>query len=258
MKKNFIKGICLIGCIFAFAGCSDDKQASDKDSQNSTKTIEADKSDSDSSIFKNKSDNNNESTEEDSAREATEATVEPTPTAEPAPTAVPEQVWKSAYRQFLENYSDSQANPVFGLIYIDDDEIPELVIIGGQAHFDGADIYTIYNDQVTKVNGDYSYGEYGSFSYAPKENRIFSGYMNHGYTTSNFYSIVDGKNNKIASFSDDLENVGEDMAEYKYNDATVSYEEYKAVNDSLYVNMQTFGYTDCVPVTSENINRQLQ
>ena len=47
MKKNFIKGICLIGCIFAFAGCSDDKQASDKDSQNSTKTIEADKSDSD-------------------------------------------------------------------------------------------------------------------------------------------------------------------------------------------------------------------
>ena len=185
MKKNFIKGICLIGCIFAFAGCSDDKQASDKDSQNSTKTIEADKSDSDSSIFKNKSDNNNESTEENSANETTEVTVEPTPT------AVPEQVWKSAYRQFLENYSDSQANPVFGLIYIDDDEIPELVIIGGQAHFDGADIYTIYNDQVTKVNGDYSYGEYGSFSYAPKENRIFSGYMNHGYTTSNFYSIVD-------------------------------------------------------------------
>lgn len=38
-EKNFIKGICLIGCIFAFAGCSDDKQASDKDSQNSTKQL---------------------------------------------------------------------------------------------------------------------------------------------------------------------------------------------------------------------------
>lgn len=211
------------------------------------------------SISYNINKSTNESTEENSANETTEATVEPTPTAEPAPTAVPEQVWKSAYRQFLETYSDPYSDcPVFGLIYIADDEIPELVIIGGQAHFDGADIYTIYNDQVTKVNGDYSYGEYGSFSYAPKENRIFSGYMNHGYTISDFYSIVDGKDNKIASFSDDLENVGEDMAEYKYNDATVSYEEYKAANDSLYVNMQTFGYTDCVPVTSENINSQLQ
>ncbi len=48
------------------------------------------------------------------------------------------------------------------------------------------------------------------------------------------------------------------MAEYKYNDVSVSYEEYKSANDSLYVNMQTFGYTDCVSVTSENINSQLQ
>lgn len=31
------------------------------------------------------------------------------------------------------------------------------------------------------------------------------------------------------------------MAEYKYNDVSVSYEEYKSANDSLYVNMRHLG-----------------
>ena len=91
--------------------------------------------------------------------EAPSATPEPTAT--PSPTPVDESSgWKQAYRDIVQNNYDN--NNLFTLIYIDDDDIPEL--IAGYAGYDGYDAYTYYNNTAVKVCSE----PLGHIQYIPK------------------------------------------------------------------------------------------
>lgn len=59
----------------------------------------------------------------------------------------------------------------FEVIYVDEDDIPELACFNGDAHLDQVTLFTIYNNHAVKVG---KYGQYGSMAYAKNRNRIFA------------------------------------------------------------------------------------
>ncbi|MDO4556736.1 MAG: hypothetical protein Q4B70_16610 [Lachnospiraceae bacterium] len=73
------------------------------------------------------------------------------------------------YAQILREKGDGK----FDLIYIDGDEMPELVYFEGGAHLDQAELYTIYSGKAVMLG---NLGAYGTLAYSEKNNRIF------GYT----------------------------------------------------------------------------
>lgn len=82
-----------------------------------------------------------------------------------------EEVLKS-YELFLTDYvqqwkkNAGQKSPGFKLIYLDDDAIPELVIIEGNAHLFSVNVYT-YEAGKTIFVGEY--GQYGAMGYQEKK-----------------------------------------------------------------------------------------
>lgn len=97
-----------------------------------------------------------------------------------------------------KNGSDSR----FGLIYIDADQIPELVCVPGGFHLAQVSVYTWYNGAVEYL-GDY--GMYGTLPYAPYQN-AFGDYSKPMRITEGFAYETD--------FDTDL------FIEYGYGDMT--------------------------------------
>lgn len=113
-----------------------------------------------------------------------------------------DQEWKEAYKTFLLDYEQyyydesrphhihDNANFKFNLVYVDEDEIPELAIIDECAHPCGAEIYTYYEGEVIYIGGPY--GQYGAFSYVTKGNLILANYDGGGYFHDFYYKIENG------------------------------------------------------------------
>ena len=112
--------------------------------------------------------------------------------------------WQEAYEDFLLSYqpehvgSASKEEPHFNLAYVDEDDIPELIIIDGLAHGHGGNVYTWYEGKVVYIG---LYGQYGGFSYLDKENLIHHAYDGAGVDYSGFYKIEDGSETELAFFS---------------------------------------------------------
>ena len=64
-----------------------------------------------------------------------------------------EKSWKTEYIGVVEKWQSEKGENVVGyeFIYLDDDEIPELVLYCHEGAFVGFDMYTIYNDEATKL-----------------------------------------------------------------------------------------------------------
>ncbi|MDO5551275.1 MAG: InlB B-repeat-containing protein, partial [Lachnospiraceae bacterium] len=77
----------------------------------------------------------------------------------------------AAYADFLRSYSSSSQyeHPVFQLIYVDDDDIPELTIAEDNIHASGVSIYTFYEGAVTLLG---QFGGYGTCQYSRRNNLI--------------------------------------------------------------------------------------
>lgn len=99
------------------------------------------------------------------------------------------------YASFLENGDYAEdfgfADEVrYELVYIDDDEMPELLLAEGNRHVDRVAVYR-YNEKEAKVEFLASFSSFGSMQYIPKGNTIISQYGNHGYYFE-VYSEIDG------------------------------------------------------------------
>lgn len=101
-------------------------------------------------------------------------------TATEAETKIQEATYKDLYADFLKK----NGKPYFELIYIDNDNIPELACFSGSAHLDQVSLYTVYDEKVVSLG---KFGVYGSMVYAKKKNRIF------GYTGMEENSKLDAK-----------------------------------------------------------------
>ena len=127
--------------------------------------------------------------------------------------------YNSGYEAILadgkKRHSES-FEPHFAVAYINNDDIPELLVSYGTTHFDGICVYT-YDLDDNKVEYVGEFSTYGQFAYNEKKNIMNSTYGNHGFFLSIFSTIKDGKVNlNGAIISDESGHNGLDVKHYYY------------------------------------------
>lgn len=174
------------------------------------------------------------------------AAPEPTPTPTPTPKSSPliiygagttpalastpdESVgedWKQAYADYLPEHTVDIYPRRFVLIYLDDDDIPEIADIG-RAEAEGSRILNYSNGAVHETQLRRL-----SFSYIPRGNLLLNNEGNMGHYIATVYSIVDGQMTVIANGTKDtIEDppvLDESGYSYTWNGTPVTAEEYKA------------------------------
>lgn len=168
------------------------------------------------------------------------------------------------YGAFLEKYisqwkgSDSGELPGFALIYLDGDDVPELVVIEGYAHASSAAVYTFEKGKVVPVG---IYGQYGAMEYREKEGIIFDDYDMGGNIYSRVYQIEGKKETLLQSYSERCEFLveGEELRyTYVVDGKEVSGEQYQEIcekwNETGY---RMIDYGMCRVLTDGNAQRIL-
>lgn len=108
-------------------------------------------------------------------------------------------IYKDFLNEYLTDNGQSTDNPdYFQLIYIDDDEIPELILSHGSSFSSQVELYSIQDGEVT-ILGE-NLGSNGEIFYIPNQNKILST-INKESGTATLYEIRDGYLNKIHSSS---------------------------------------------------------
>lgn len=144
--------------------------------------------------------------------------------------------WKQAYIDVITKDDKTTPWEGYALIYVDDDEIPELVKIGS---FEAMGCMIVnYSDG----NAHETQLDRLGFTYIPKENLLCNsdGLMDCNYDL--VYSIIDGRMTQIAAgYYDAVDNSnvqfdekGEVMYQYKWNGAIVNQEEYQKQLKAVY------------------------
>lgn len=105
--------------------------------------------------------------------------------------------YEKAYTSFLENqlYKDDFYFPDavrYELVYIDEDNMPELLLAQGNSHVDRVAVYS-YNAEAKQVEFLSSFSSFGKLYYVPKENTIISQYGNQGYYYIVYSEINEGE-----------------------------------------------------------------
>ena len=143
-------------------------------------------------------------------------------------TSVP---YKAAYAEILRNSSTSGAS--FSLVYIDNDNIPELVYRNGNIHTSQSKVYTFYNGKAVrlKTSEGYDFGTYGSLYFREKNNLFLDYYAGMGISGVGVYKISNGKAVKVCELgTDNSDNP------YKVNS--------RAVSSSTFLNTASKYYLD--------------
>ena len=149
-----------------------------------------------------------------------------------------------AYAETLERtrrdeYLDSYAT--FGMGYIDDDDIPELLVAEADYHPIGIRVYSYKNGKVT----DHGYfGEFGGgMSYLPREGLISSFYMGMGVVSLNRYSFKDGELKVLQSLTEEevyLEKEDDFIIKYYVDEKEVTQAEYDREADRYEARLDDF------------------
>lgn len=149
-----------------------------------------------------------------------------------------------AYQRYIDVDSEAYKGTGFGggynLIYLDEDNVPELFATG-DCEASGCKVIT-YHDG--KISEDYI-SRLGGFSYAEKKNFYHNGNGNMGNYYDVFYKLVDGKQTAIAEgrYGDKYDEEGEiiwddddyPVQEYFWNEVECESEEayYNAINEFI-------------------------
>ena len=86
-----------------------------------------------------------------------------------------------AYADFLKEAKQEYEGTAFALVHVDDDEIPELVIVHGDSHPDGAIFYTYNGSEIVALQG---YGSFGVGYYEKGSGIMFGFYTGMGSSIS--------------------------------------------------------------------------
>lgn len=137
--------------------------------------------------------------------------------------------WRKAYTNFLKQFLAEVDNPEacgFSLVYIDNDDAPELVVRDGDAHFSAAHVYTCINSKVVKLVGDLG-GTFGVIGYIEKGELVSSDVCYHGVETTTIYRIDAGTCKKVVTLFDNAGDTPEGKTPtYEVNDKKVKKSEY--------------------------------
>lgn len=168
------------------------------------------------------------------------------------------------YAAFLAEYEPQQENeqqpPRFALLFLDGDDVPELIVIEGTAHAQGASVYMFQKRQTISVG---TYGEYGAMCYREKDGILFDDYDTQGDIFSRVYQIKENQAVLLQSY-DSIEppysEKGEE-AQYTYHvdGKEVTEEQYQEISDKWSADgYRMIQYDDCRALTGSDIQKDLQ
>lgn len=171
-----------------------------------------------------------------STESAAESTEEASAAMEaPAPIVPPDlEGWELAYFEYL-NALESNASFTYSLIYVDEDDIPELVIDTGY-EAGGCMLLTWHNNRLDVLQTSRLY-----FNYIEKGNLLCNQEGNMGYYYDDVYSIQDGKWVFLCggTYHDGADGAkvdeeGNFIYEYAWNEETVSEADYNEKLNAAY------------------------
>lgn len=253
IKYNYINGIRKMGIIMAATMCmgltacdssNDNKSA---DAANTVQTSTSAQKAAETTAAQMQQTTKEAVTQAQTTQAATEATTQ---AAVPETTQVSDE-WKDAYIDYL-NESSSDNNEGYDLIYINDDNIPELVEVG---KYESAGCrVVVYNNgsvQVTQLTRL-------SFTYIERGGLLCNDGGHMGYYFDIVYSLKNGELTMIdkGTYQDkggvaQTDASGEYIYDYTWNGNPVSKEEYKAMLNSVYDTSKTkakpgYGYNGSI------------
>lgn len=166
-----------------------------------------------------------------------------------------------AYYDFLKAYAKdnlpvAKKIPKFDLVYIDDDEIPELLLLEDDCHAAGVWVYSYYDGNIVEIG---HFGSFGKIKYVEKEGLIFDHYMGQGAASSTFLKMEDGQAELLFNLyshpdpDDRLKNL------YEIDDVSVSEEVFNAKWKELYEDRDFIlvGYEDGIPIDETDLKESL-
>lgn len=108
----------------------------------------------------------------------------------------------SCYADYLQQYCDQSSNFTannlhYSLVYIDEDNIPELAVIEDNSHASGVHI-CVYRDGAVIEIGEF--GSFGAFLYSLRQNVIYSGFSNMGEGFASIFCIDGIDSTELQSF----------------------------------------------------------
>ena len=108
----------------------------------------------------------------------------------------------SSYADYLQEYCGQSSNFTannlhFSLVYIDEDNIPELAVIEDDSHPSGVHI-CVYRDGAVIEIGEF--GSFGAFLYSFRQNVIYSGFSNMGEGFTSIFCIDGNDSTELQSF----------------------------------------------------------
>lgn len=129
-----------------------------------------------------------------------------------------------AYADTIENIEVSTPTEAsYGLVYIDEDDIPELYYIDNCNHPCGAVIYNYSND---KVNRLVCVGSNGAFLYIENKNLLIHKWSGQGIDLFDYYNIKNNTAELLKSYECPLGCMNPNMFPYRINEKEVTKEEY--------------------------------
>lgn len=168
------------------------------------------------------------------------------------------------YGAFLTEYAAEQREEgreetaAFSLIYLDGDEVPELVVMDGKAHLCDAFVYRFEEGRTVPVG---TYGQYGTLLYREKEGIIFDSYDSFGDTYDYIYQIEGSQERLLQSLSErDLTEDGELTGTiFTVDGEEVLWEQYREVYETWYgAEEQKVEYDLCRKLTHGDIREGLK
>lgn len=164
--------------------------------------------------------------------------------------------WKSAYIEVLSNLNYSSGR--FTTAYIDEDDIPELIVSYDNAHVAGCEIYTYYDGRVSKLESDSTNSEFGSSGeilYSPGENLFVSRYYGTGSNSDGLYRIKNGIAQLECALNHNDYFTTVRVIEFKIDGVEVTENEFWDKYNSYEIDsMVSANYDDMVEVNSTNIS----
>ena len=158
-----------------------------------------------------------------------------------------------AYLEFLTEYTQDSKDGKgqgarFSLVFVDDNDIPELLLMEDDCHAKGVKVFTYYQDQVVELG---AFGSFGLMQYVERAGLIFSHYMGHGESDNDFFEIKEGQAVLICNMhSTPHRKNGIDTSLYEIDGVAVNEKTYRARWKALYEDQDyvLIGYKDGTPV----------
>ena len=161
--------------------------------------------------------------------------------------------YAQAYLEFLTEYAQNSKDGKgqgarFSLVFVDDNDIPELLLMEDDCHAEGVKVFTYYQDQVVELG---AFGSFGLMQYVERAGLIFSHYMGHGESDNDFFEIKEGQAVLICNMhSTPYRRNGIDTSLYEIDGVAVNEKTYRARWKALYEDQDyvLIGYKDGTPV----------